>query len=104
MYLVAIVPSLPYARVKYPATVVKLIPFFFKKKVVYIIVPNRNINAQDNKGYTPLHIAAGNNQVDIASLLLSKGASTTILDNNGQTAKQVAAYLGFANIAALIPN
>jgi len=39
----------------------------------------------------------------MVSALLAKGALANILDNNGQTAKQVAAYLGYSNIVALIP-
>ena len=61
------------------------------------------MNLQDNMGYTPLHIAAGNNLPDIVSALLAKGALANILDNNGQTAKQVAAYLGYSNVVALLP-
>jgi ankyrin repeat protein len=69
----------------------------------HYFIANRNINAQDNNGYTPLHIAAGNNQVAIANLLLNKGASATILDNDGHTAKQVAAFLGYTDMASLLP-
>jgi ankyrin repeat protein len=61
------------------------------------------LNLQDNMGYTPLHIAAGNNLPDMVSALLAKGALTNILDNNGQTAKQAAASLNYSNIVALIP-
>jgi ankyrin repeat protein len=67
------------------------------------LIANRNKDAQDNHGYTPLHVAAGNNQAGAASILLKSGASTTILDNDGHTAKQVAAFLGYTDIVALIP-
>jgi hypothetical protein len=38
----------------------------------------------------------------MVSALLAKGASTTILDINGQTAEQVATYLGYINIVIII--
>ena len=66
-------------------------------------LPRRNINAKDNNGFTPLHIAAGNNLPAMVVALLAKGASTSIVDNNGKTAKQVAAYLGYTAIVNLIP-
>ena len=72
-------------------------------KMINFLHRNINVNAKDNMGYTPLHIAAGNNLPVMVSALLARGASTTILDNNGQTAKQVAASLGYSNIVALIP-
>jgi hypothetical protein len=39
----------------------------------------------------------------MVSALLGYGASSTIVDNNGQTAKQVAAYLGYTDIVNIIP-
>ena len=80
-------------KIDFLSTIVKILHF----------LSYRNINAKDNKGYTPLHIAAGNNLPAMVIALLAKGASTTILDNNGKTAKQVAAYLGYTTIVNIIP-
>jgi Ankyrin repeats (many copies) len=71
-------------------------------KIINSLPRNININAQDNNGYTPLHIAAGNHLPAMVSALLARGASTNIVDNNGQTAKQVAADLGYTDIVNII--
>lgn len=49
------------------------------------------INACDRNGATPLHIAAEENNVDLAAWLLSKGASARKQDLNGLTALDRAA-------------
>jgi ankyrin repeat protein len=65
---------------------------------------NRKRNAQDNNGFTPLHIAASNNQAAITPcVLLAKGASTTIVDNNDNTTRKIASYLGYNDILVLCP-
>lgn len=47
-----------------------------------------DVNAQDESGYTPLHIAAANLQVEGTRMLLDAGAKTGILDNDNQTPLQ----------------
>jgi ankyrin repeat protein len=91
-------------RAKYDLRKINYQQLGFLKRSCKIInfLFNRNINAQNNKGYTPLHIAARNNLPELASALLRYGASSTIVDNNGQTAKQVAAYLDYTHIVNII--
>lgn len=44
-----------------------------------------NVNIQDNKGNTALHIASSENYTDITKLLYELGANVTIRNNEGQT-------------------
>lgn len=53
-------------------------------------LPNFNINAQDDKGYTALMLAVNNNFIIIASLLLWYKADPNIAANNGETALSIA--------------
>jgi ankyrin repeat protein len=44
-----------------------------------------NIDAQDKQGYTPLHAAAQYKNVEIARLLIEKGARLDLVDSWGNT-------------------
>ncbi|KAF8817845.1 hypothetical protein IE077_003622 [Cardiosporidium cionae] len=44
-----------------------------------------NINAVDNYGYTPLHNAALNGNIDIVQYLVDKGCDINAVDNYGNT-------------------
>jgi hypothetical protein len=60
------------------------------------------VNAQNNRGWTPLHIAAYWNRKDIAKLLLENGANPTVGDSSGKTPKDAAIEAGNEEIAKLI--
>uniref|UniRef100_A0A8C9U2G1 Ankyrin 2 n=1 Tax=Scleropages formosus TaxID=113540 RepID=A0A8C9U2G1_SCLFO len=53
-------------------------------------------------GYTPLHIAAKKNQMDIATTLLRYGAQTNILTKQGVTPLHLASQEGHAEMVALL--
>lgn len=53
-------------------------------------------------GYTPLHIAAKKNQMEIARVLLQYGAETNILTKQGVTPLHLASQEGHADLAALL--
>lgn len=56
------------------------------------------INASDAKGYTPLIIAAYNDQKEVVDLLLEKGALPDSQDISGNTALMGAAFRGHIEI------
>lgn len=49
------------------------------------LINENNINSKDEYGYTALHLAAKFNHVDIARLLISKGAKVQTLDKHFDT-------------------
>uniref|UniRef100_T1JX76 PDZ domain-containing protein n=1 Tax=Tetranychus urticae TaxID=32264 RepID=T1JX76_TETUR len=55
-------------------------------------------------GNTPLHVAAINDQMDCARVLLLRGCNTQIANNSHQTAYQVAVIAGNMNLAEIISN
>ena len=57
------------------------------------------INESDNKGFTPLIIAAYNNQAEVVAILLQNGADSNIGDRNGNTALMGATFKGYDAIA-----
>ncbi|RWS16711.1 ankyrin repeat domain containing protein 35-like protein [Dinothrombium tinctorium] len=55
-------------------------------------------------GNTPLHVAAINDQMECARVLLLRGCNTSIVNNSHQNAYQVAVISGNMNLADLIAN
>lgn len=53
-------------------------------------------------GWTPLHVAAENDQFDVAITLLRAGAGVDVAREDGATALHVAAGNGFADIVTLL--
>lgn len=43
------------------------------------------LNTLDSAGWSPLHLAAGHNNLEMVTLLLAKGADVNIKDSNGNT-------------------
>jgi len=58
-----------------------------------------NINARDEKGYTPLHLAACSIASDVIKLLIERGADINAQDSEGRTPLHVAAQYGRYNAA-----
>lgn len=58
---------------------------------VLLLCPLVDVNAKDIYGYTPLHAAAESNQVEIATLLATKGADVGVTDCRGATPLHYAA-------------
>lgn len=57
-------------------------------EITQMLIDNKcNMNAQDNKGQTPLQYAIAMNKWDVAALLLKNGALANIKDNEGDTAE-----------------
>ncbi len=59
----------------------------------------------DNKGFSPLHIAAAKNLTAIAGLLLARGAVVDLLDKDGRSPLLLAAGGGHvATVQLLLGN
>jgi ankyrin repeat protein len=68
--------------------------------VAELLLANKaNINAKDNNGVTPLHLATAGN---IAELLLASMADVNARDNHGATPLYVASANGHIDVANLI--
>ena len=53
-------------------------------EAIRLIEGGADVNAKDEYGRTPLHMAAGNNAVDVVNLLISKGADINAEVNRGK--------------------
>lgn len=67
-----------------------------------LIRQQANLNAQDEKGYTPLIIACYNNKYEAASLLIQSGADINAQDHGGNTALMGVVFKGYDDIAQLL--
>lgn len=61
-----------------------------------------DINAQDNKGFTALIIAARQGRKDCARILIGHGADLDKVDNQGHTALIWASFFGYTEIATML--
>lgn len=60
-----------------------------------MVAANRDmVNAKNDLGSSPLHIAAGISVPEMVRLLLDKGANVSMKDNNGVTPLHIAAFTG----------
>jgi hypothetical protein len=70
-------------------------------RLVYVC--GKNINVQDNYiGFTPLHYASMNNDLNSAGALLLAGADETITNDNGHTPEQEALWWGRVKVLPLL--
>lgn len=60
------------------------------------------LNVKDEFGFTPLHLAADRGHADAVAYLLSLGVDKSILDPDGQTAKEIAEISGRADVVTLL--
>ncbi|RPD81921.1 ankyrin [Lentinus tigrinus ALCF2SS1-7] len=64
--------------------------------------PDADVNARDENGYTPLHLAADRGHLEVVDILLKRGANPEIKDPDEFTAKELAEIAGHTDIAALL--
>jgi len=62
------------------------------------------VNAKDNNGYTPLHIAALNGCYDIIKILIESGADKNAKDNDGNTPYDRAVWVQQTGVYELLKN
>lgn len=72
-------------------------------RVMKLVTPE-NINCRDTKGRnsTPLHLAAGYNNLEVAQFLLENGAAVNIADKGGLIPLHNSASYGHLDMAALL--
>ena len=69
-------------------------------KEVFEII--NDVNVTDERGYTPLIIAAYNNQPEAVQALLDAGAAIDAKDHSGNTALMGACFKGYTDVATLL--
>jgi NAD+ diphosphatase len=62
----------------------------------------KQLNEKNERGWTPLHFAARFGQKAVSRLLKDNGADLSIVNGEGKTAGQVAAFWGNDEIAQLL--
>ena len=58
--------------------------------VRFLLEHGTDVNACNNDGFTPLHLASKNGKLDVARLLVGHGANVHAEANDGKTPLQVA--------------
>lgn len=56
-----------------------------EKDLIHLIKQGVDLNQQDSKGKTPLHVAGSFGHIELVRILLSKGASKAAKDDHGKT-------------------
>jgi ankyrin repeat protein len=70
--------------------------------LLFLIEKGADVNAQNNEGWTPLHIAASHDNLDRTLLFLNRQANTDLKTNAGQTARDLAS--SGSKVLAMIEN
>ncbi|NWW76542.1 ANK2 protein, partial [Climacteris rufus] len=73
-----------------------------KKVALLLLEKGASPHATAKNGYTPLHIAAKKNQMQIATTLLNYGAETNILTKQGVTPLHLASQEGHTDMVTLL--
>jgi ankyrin repeat protein len=73
------------------------------KDVAEVLLANKaDVDAKDNTGRTPLHLAADRDHKDVAELLLASQADVNTKANDGSTALHLAAFKGREDVVELL--
>ena len=72
------------------------------KIVSLLLRAGADVNAQQERGYTPLHRAADRGSPELVRILLRAGADPMIRADNGRTAGELAAFKGYIEIAGML--
>ena len=64
----------------------------------YLISLGADVNAKDDNGFTPLHLATTNRNYKLVELLVSEGADVKVKNDDGETPLHYGAYYGSIEI------
>ncbi|KAL1915386.1 uncharacterized protein VTP21DRAFT_6844 [Calcarisporiella thermophila] len=70
--------------------------------ISYIQAHTNEINAKNEKGWTPLMFAARYGQIPVIEALINLGADSSVRNNEGKTAAQLSAFWGHNEAASLL--
>jgi len=70
--------------------------------IVFLVINGADVNAKRNLGDTPLHYAASGGCIKLLKYLIASGADATTLDQDGNTAYDIAVSKGFSDAAELL--
>ena len=74
----------------------------YTKIVRLLLEHGANPNAEDNEGWTPLHLTSSNGHTTTVRLLLDRGASADVKNNKGRNPLQVATTQGMDEIVQVL--
>lgn len=75
----------------------------FGPSIVQKLIDKRaGVSTQDNRLYSPLHLAVGADNYDIVYTLLKSGANPNLCTNQGQSALHISAIIGNEKVVRLL--
>jgi ankyrin repeat protein len=83
-------------------TIARAIEVQDREAVLSWLASGGDANAQDEKGRTPLMLAAGNGSFNITEELIARGADLEVHQHQGTTALMFAAFAGEARIVQIL--
>ena len=72
---------------------------YFQDTVEVLLKHHADVNARDKNWQTPLHVAAANNAIKCAELLIPSLTNVNVSDRSGRTSLHHAAFNGYHEVS-----